>query len=84
MTDDLSHGVTLDQLSIWRDAETQNVIFQVPEGRSQIVMTPDQWQRCLDFLGAQPRCTCSDVGGAPSDVGGTPLCPIHDLEGNLP
>ncbi len=70
MTDDLSHGVTLDQLSIWRDVETQNVIFQVPAGREQIVMTPEQWDRAVAFLNA--GCTCLESSEA--------SCPIHDLE----
>lgn len=67
---DPHRGVELDQLQIWRDVETQNVIFQVPEGRSQIVMTPDQWDRAVAFLNA--GCTCLESTEA--------TCPIHDLE----
>lgn len=50
---ELDRGVTLDALQVWRDADTGNVIFQVPLGREQIVMTPEQWDRAVEFL-AQP------------------------------
>ncbi len=68
---DPHRGVTLDQLQVWRDAETQNVIFQVPAGREQVVMSPEQWDRAVEFLNA--ACTCSN----PPDMSDA-LCPIHD------
>lgn len=43
-------GVELDELQIWRDAQSGNVIFQLPPGREQAVFTPEQWQRCVEFL----------------------------------
>jgi hypothetical protein len=43
-------GVELDELQIWRDAESGNVIFQVPPGREQVVFTPEQWARAVLFL----------------------------------
>ncbi len=61
-------GVELDQLQVWRDADTGNVVFQCPPGRDQIVMTPEQWDRAVDFLNAD--CTCLETAEA--------RCPIHD------
>lgn len=45
-------GVALDELQVWRDAETGSVIFQIPQGRvSQVSFTPEQWRRTVEFLG---------------------------------
>lgn len=67
----IPYGVELDKLAIWRDPETGNVIIQVPLGREQVVFTAVQWAQAVEFLGDPTRCTCSDVGGPP-------LCPVHD------
>lgn len=50
MNSDPARGVELNRLQIWRDPETGNVIFQVPPGRDQIVMTPEQWDEAVVFL----------------------------------
>ena len=50
LADPLHRGVELHELQIWRDAESENVIIQVPEGLRQVVFTPAQWRRMRAFL----------------------------------
>ncbi len=66
---DPQRGVMLDKLTVWREADG-SVVFLVPEGRSQLSFSAEEWARAVEFL-AEPRCTCSEIGGEP-------LCPVHD------
>src|SRR3954463_2559339 len=64
-------GREINKVQVWRSPEGM-VIIENPQKLGQIAFTPAQWAKVTAHV-AEPRCTCSDVGG-------DALCPEHDRE----